>query len=102
MRWNARILLLVTAVAVAVGLAGCGQSTGSAQRATARKAPDQATVRVLRDASAVVSRVPPRATPNPGQWIYSKVVRYEYPKGHRRLRAMAATTSSCSIRSATG
>jgi hypothetical protein len=36
-------------------------------------------VRVLRDASAAASRVPPRATPNPGQWIYSKVVQYEYP-----------------------
>ena len=79
MSWETRLLLPVTAVAVAAGLVSCGQSTGSGQRANAQKAPDQATVRVLRDASAVAGRVPPRAAPNSGQWIYSKVVQYEYP-----------------------
>ena len=37
--------------------------------------------RVLRDASAAASRVPPKTTPSPGQWIYSKLVGYQYPQG---------------------
>ena len=37
--------------------------------------------RLLNDASAVASRVPPKTTPSPGQWIYSKLVQYEYPQG---------------------
>jgi hypothetical protein len=36
---------------------------------------------VLQNASAVASRVPPKTTPSPGQWIYSKVVGYEYRQG---------------------
>src|ERR1700749_4634081 len=27
------------------------------------------------------SRVPPKTTPSPGQWIYSKLVQYQYPQG---------------------
>ena len=37
--------------------------------------------RVLHDASAAASRVPPKTTPSPGQWIYSKLVGYQYPQG---------------------
>jgi hypothetical protein len=37
--------------------------------------------RVLRDASAAASRVPPKTTPSPGQWIYSVLVGYQYPQG---------------------
>jgi hypothetical protein len=77
------------AVAVAAGLAGYGLSTGStpAPRPSAAPkhpaAPDQAVLaaRVLRDASAAASRVPPKTTPSPGQWIYSKLVGYQYPQG---------------------
>ena len=77
------------AVAVAAGLVGYGLSTGNtpAPRPSAAPrhpvAPDQAVlaVRVLHDASAAASRVPPKTTPSPGQWIYSKLVQYEYPQG---------------------
>jgi hypothetical protein len=77
------------AVAVAAGLAGYGLSTSSApapRPSAAPKhpaAPDQAVLaaRVLHDASAAASRVPPRTTPSPGQWIYSKLVQYQYPQG---------------------
>ncbi|MGH3267979.1 MAG: CU044_5270 family protein, partial [Trebonia sp.] len=77
------------AVAVAAGLAGYGLSTGSApapRPSAAAKhpaAPSQAVLaaRMLNDASAAASRIPPKTTPNPGQWIYSKLVQYEYPQG---------------------
>ena len=80
-----------TAVAVAAGLAGYGLSTGNAPAGHARQrlpshpkaVPSQAVLaaRVLRDASAAASRVPPKTTPSPGQWIYSKLVGYQYPQG---------------------
>ena len=77
------------AVAVAAGLAGYGLSTGStpAPRPSAAPkhpaAPSQEVLaaRVLRDASAAASRVPPKTTPSPDQWIYSKLVQYQYPQG---------------------
>ena len=77
------------AVAVAAGLAGYGLSTGSApapRPSAAPKhpaAPDQAVLaaRLLHDASAAASRVPLKTTPSPGQWIYSKLVEYEYRQG---------------------
>ena len=77
------------AIAVAAGLAGYGLSTGSApapRPSAAPKhpaAPDQAVLaaRVLQNASAAASRVPPKTTPSPGQWIYSKLVQYQYPQG---------------------
>ena len=77
------------AVAVAAGLAGYGLSTGSApapRPSAAPKhpaAPDQAVLaaRMLQNASAAASRVPPKTTPSPGQWIYSKLVQYQYPQG---------------------
>jgi hypothetical protein len=87
-RWNTRLLLPATAAAaaivVAAGAVGYGLnrgSMGSGQRAYAPEPSSQATlaVRVLDDASAAASRVPPAATPKPGQWIYSKIVQYEYP-----------------------
>jgi len=87
-RWNTRLLLpaaaAAAAIVVAAGAVGYGLSrgsTGSGQRAYAPGQPSQATlaVRVLDDASAAASRVPPRAAPSPGQWIYSKFVTYEYP-----------------------
>ncbi len=77
------------AVAIAVGLAGYGLSTGSAPAPRPSAAPkhpapsDQAVLasRILQDASAAASRVPPKTTPSPGQWIYSKLVGYQYPQG---------------------
>jgi hypothetical protein len=77
------------AVALAAGLAGYGLSTGNApapRPSAAPKhpaAPDQAVLaaRILHDASAAASRVPPKTTPSPGQWIYSKLVGYQYPQG---------------------
>lgn len=77
------------AVAVAAGLAGYGLSTGSApaaRRSAAPRhqvAPSQAVLaaRVLQNASAAASRVPPKTTPSPGQWIYAKLVGYEYRQG---------------------
>jgi hypothetical protein len=78
------------AIAVAAGLAGYGLSTGSAPAGHPKALPSRPkavpsqgvlAARVLRDASAAASRVPPRSTPSPGQWIYSKLVGYEYPQG---------------------
>jgi hypothetical protein len=79
------------AVAVVAGLAGYGLSTGSTPASSARPsaapkhpaAPSQAVLaaRLLNDASAAASRVPPKTTPSPGQWIYSKLVGYQYPQG---------------------
>jgi hypothetical protein len=77
------------AVALSAGLAGYGLSTGNApapRPSAAPKhpaAPSQGVLaaRVLRDASAAASRVPPKTTPSPGQWIYSKLVQYQYPQG---------------------
>jgi hypothetical protein len=78
------------AVALAAGLAGYGLSTGSTPTSSVRPfaapkhpaAPSQAVIaaRLLNDASAVASRVPPKTTPSPGQWIYSKLVQYQYPQ----------------------
>jgi hypothetical protein len=67
-RWNTR-LLPVTAVAVAACLVGCGLSTGSGQQANAQNAPNQATARMLRDVSAVASRVPPGRPRIPGSGV---------------------------------
>jgi hypothetical protein len=77
------------AVAVAASLVGYSLSTGSAPapRPSAAPrhpaAPSQAVLaaRVLQNASTAASRVPPRTTPSPGQWIYSKLVGYQYPQG---------------------
>ena len=78
------------AVAVAAGLAGYGLSTGSTPAphpkvlpSRPKAVPSQGVLaaRVLRDASAAASRVPPKTTPSPGQWIYSKLVGYQYPQG---------------------
>jgi hypothetical protein len=77
------------AVALAAGLTGYSLSTGSTPAPHPKAlpsrpaAPSQAVLaaRVLRDASAAASRVPPKTTPSPGQWIYSKLVGYEYPQG---------------------
>jgi hypothetical protein len=94
-RRNTRPILLpataaAAAVAVAAGLAGYALSTGSAPAAHPSAAPKRSAppsqavlaARVLRDASAAASRVPPKATPSPGQWIYAKTVQYEYqPEG---------------------
>jgi hypothetical protein len=98
-RLNSRPILLTataaaTAVAVAAGLTGYALSPGGTPAghpsAAPRTAPKRSTsvsqavlaARVLRDASAVASRVAPKATPAPGQWIYSRLVQYEYqPKG---------------------
>jgi hypothetical protein len=92
-----RTTLLLTAtaaaaaVAVAAGLAGYGLSGGSTPASSARPtaapkhptAPSQEVLaaRLLRDASAAASRVPPKTTPSPGQWIYSKLVGYENGQG---------------------
>jgi len=96
---NTRLILLpataaAAAVAIAVGLTGYALSTGSAPAAHPSAAPKAAphrstsvsqavlAARVLRDASTAASRVPPKAAPGPGQWIYAKTVQYEYqPKG---------------------
>lgn len=78
------------AVAVAAGLTGYGLSRGTSpavyiKTLPSRPAapPSQAVLaaRVLQNASAVASRVPPKTTPSPAQWIYSKLVQYEYPQG---------------------
>ena len=78
------------AIAVAAGLAGYGLSTGSAPAGHPKALPSRPkavpsqgvlAARVLRDASAAASRVPPKTTPSPGQWIYSKLVGYQYPQG---------------------
>jgi hypothetical protein len=77
------------AVAVAAGLAGYGLSTGNAPAPRPSAAPEHPAApsqgvlaaRVLRDASAAASRIPPKTTPSPGQWIYSKLVQYQYPQG---------------------
>ena len=91
-----RTTLLLTAtaaaaaVAVAAGLAGYGLSTGNAPAGHPKALPSHPkavpsqgvlAARVLRDASAAASRVPPKTTPSPGQWIYSKLVGYQYPQG---------------------
>ena len=95
---NTRFLLPATAAATAIAVAagaaltGYSLSTGGAPAAHPSKAapnrsappasPAVLAARVLRDASAAASRVPPKATPSPGQWIYSKTVSYEsQPKG---------------------
>jgi hypothetical protein len=98
-RGNTRPILLpalaaTVAVAVAAALTGYALSggTGPAQPSAApkRSAPPgrspavaQAVLaaRVLRDASDVVGRAPVTATPGPGQWIYSKLVQYDYTDG---------------------
>jgi hypothetical protein len=92
-RWNTRFLVPVTAAAaaivVAAGAVGYGLSrgsTGSTRGGSAAHAPkplSQAMLaaRVLRDASEAASRVPPKSTPSPRQWIYSKLVGYEYHQG---------------------
>lgn len=91
-RRNALLLTAAAAaaaVAVAAGLAGYGLSTGNAPAPPPSvaprhpAAPSQAVLaaHVLHDASAAASRVPPKAEPAPGQWIYSEVVQYEYPQG---------------------
>ena len=76
------------AIAVAAGLAGYGLSTGSAPAATPRPRPPQSRTQPggarrahPANASAAASRVPPKTTPSPGQWIYSKLVGYQYPQG---------------------
>jgi hypothetical protein len=78
------------AIAVAAGLAGYGLSTGSAPAGHPKALPSRPkavpsqgvlAARVLRDASAAASRVPPKTTPSPGQWIYSVLVGYQYPQG---------------------
>jgi hypothetical protein len=79
------------AVALAAGLAGYELSGGSTPASSARPtavpkhpaAPSQEVLaaRLLKDASAAASRVPPKTTPRPGQWIYSKLVGYQYPQG---------------------
>jgi hypothetical protein len=93
-RRNTRPILLTAtaaaaAVAVAAGLAGYELSAGSPPAAHPSLTPKRSTAvsqavlaaRVLRDASAVASRVSPKGVPSPGQWIYSKMVQYEYPQG---------------------
>jgi hypothetical protein len=82
---------VAAAVAVAAGLASYGLSPGSTPASSARPtaapkhpaAPSQEVLaaRMLNDASAAASRVPPKTTPSPGQWIYSKLVGYEYRQG---------------------
>src|SRR5215469_10549262 len=78
------------AVAVAAGLTGYGLSRGTSPAVYIKTPPSRPTAppsqavlaaRVLQNASAVASRVPPKTTPGPGQWIYSKLVQYEYPQG---------------------
>ena len=77
------------AVVVAAGLTGYALSTGTAPAPRPKALPSRSTppsqavlaARVLRDASAAASRVPPKTTPSPGQWIYSKLVGYEYRQG---------------------
>ena len=78
------------AVALAAGLAGYGPSTGNAPAGHPKALPSRPkavpsqgvlAARVLRDASAAASRVPPKTTPSPGQWIYSKLVGYEHGQG---------------------
>jgi hypothetical protein len=77
------------AVALAAGLVGYGLSTGNAPAPRPSAAPkhpaapsqEVLAARLLNDASAVASRVPPKTTPSPGQWIYSKLVGYEYQQG---------------------
>jgi hypothetical protein len=73
------------------GLTRYGLSTGSTPASSAYPsaatkhpaAPDQTVLaaRLLQNASAAASRVPPKTTPSPGQWIYSELVGYEYPQG---------------------
>jgi hypothetical protein len=89
------LLLMATAAAAAIavvaGLAAYGFSTGATPESSARPsaapkhpaAPSQEVIaaRLLNDASAVASRMPPKTTPSPGQWIYSKLVQYEYQQG---------------------
>ena len=64
------------AVAVAAGLAGYGLSTGNAPAGHPKALPSHPkavpsqgvlAARVLRDASAAASRVPPKTTPSPGR-----------------------------------
>jgi hypothetical protein len=78
------------AVALAAGLAGFGLSTGNAPAGHPKALPSHPkavpsqgvlAAGVLRDASAAASRVPPKTTPSPGQWIYSKLVGYEHGQG---------------------
>ena len=90
-----RLLLPATAaaaaaaVAVVAGVAGYGLSNGAhpaaapTEPSAAPTATQQATLaaRVLRAASAAAGRAPVTKEPRPGQWIYSKTVRYEYPQG---------------------
>jgi hypothetical protein len=82
-RWNTRLFLPATAAAAAIVVAAGAVGYGLSRSGTghAQEPSSQATlaVRVLDDASAAASRVPPRAAPSPGQWIYSKFVTYEYP-----------------------
>jgi hypothetical protein len=88
---NIRLLLPATAAAaaitVAAGLTGYELSSGSTggtgggPAAYAPQPPGRAVLaaQILHDASAAAGRVPPKAAPRPGQWIYAKIVQYEYP-----------------------
>ena len=77
------------AVAVAAGLTGYALSTGTAPAPRPKALPSRSTppsqavlaARVLQNASAAACRVPPKTSPSPGQWIYSKLVGYEYRQG---------------------
>jgi hypothetical protein len=77
------------AVAVAAGLTGYALSPGTAPAPRPKALPSRSTppsqavlaARVLQNASAAASRVPPKTTPSPGQWIYAKLVQYENPQG---------------------
>lgn len=77
------------AVAIAAGLTGYALSTGTAPAPRPRALPSRSTppsqavlaARLLQNASAAASRVPPKTTPSPGQWIYAKLVGYEYRQG---------------------
>jgi len=87
--WLLPATAAAAAVAVAVGLVGYSLSTGNppAPRPSAAPKhpapPSQAVLaaRLLHDASAAASRMPPKTTPSPGQWIYAKLVGYEYRQG---------------------
>jgi len=87
--WLLTATAAAAAIAVAAGLTGYGLSTSNPpapRPSVAPKhpaAPDQAVLaaRVLKNASAAASRVPPKAEPAPGQWIYAELVQYEYQQG---------------------
>ena len=88
--WLLPATAAAAAVAVAAGLVGYSLSTTNppAPRPSAAPkhpaAPPSRAVlaaRVLHKASAAASRVPPKTTPSPRQWIYAKLVGYEYGQG---------------------